>query len=115
MNTGLVALIIVLLVIAGAIITKRCTECLLLGSVLGALFLYKQNFMMEWVQVLQDVVGENAWLWLICGLFGSLVAVLTASKGTFGFAKIISKVCNSKRKSMLVTYVMGMLIFIDDI
>ena len=114
MNTGLTALIIVLLVIAGAIFTKRCTECLLLGSVLGALFLYKQNFMTEWVQILQNVVGENAWLWLVCGLFGSLVAVLTASKGTFGFAKIISRVCNSQRKSMLVTYIMGMLIFIDD-
>lgn len=114
MNMGLVGLIIVLLVIAGAIITKRCTECLLLGSVIGAVFLYGKDFMVEWVTVLQNVVADNAWLWLVCGLFGSLIAVLTASKGTFGFSKIIGRVCNTQRKSLFATYIMGILIFIDD-
>ena len=114
MNMGLIGLIIVLLVIVGAIVTKRCTECLLLGSVIGAIFLYGKDFMTEWVVVLQDVVADNAWLWLVCGLFGSLVAVLTASKGTFGFAKIIGKVCDTQRKSLFATYIMGILIFIDD-
>ena len=114
MNMGLIGLIIVLLVIVGAIVTKRCTECLLLGSVIGAVFLYGKDFMTEWVVVLQDVVADNAWLWLVCGLFGSLIAVLTASKGTFGFAKIIGRICNSQRKSLFATYIMGILIFIDD-
>ena len=114
MNMGLIGLILVLAVIAGAIITKRCTECLLIGSVVGAVFLYGKNFMAEWVVVLQNVVADNAWLWLVCGLFGSLVAVLTASKGTFGFAKIIGKICNSQRKSLFATFIMGILIFIDD-
>ena len=44
---GLIGLIIVLLVIVGAIITKRCTECLLLGSVSGALFLYGKDWLKE--------------------------------------------------------------------
>lgn len=111
---GLIGLIIVLMVIVGAIITKRCTECLLLGSVIGAIFLYGKDFMTEWVTALQGVVADNAWLWLVCGLFGSLIAVLTASKGTFGFAKIIGKVCDTQRKSLFATYIMGILIFIDD-
>ncbi len=114
MEMGLIGLIIVLAVIAGAIITKRCTECLLLGSVIGALCLYGRDFMTEWVVVLQDVVADNAWLWLVCGLFGSLIAVLTASKGTFGFSKIIGRVCDTQRKALFATYIMGILIFIDD-
>ncbi|MCQ2433139.1 MAG: hypothetical protein MJ175_11105, partial [Clostridia bacterium] len=64
--------------------------------------------------VLQGVVGDNAWLWLVCGLFGSMIAVLTASKGTFGFSKVMGKICNTARKTMFATYIMGILIFIDD-
>ena len=114
MEMGLIGLIIVIAVIIGAIVTKRCTECLLLGSVIGAVILYKGEFLTEWVNVLQFVVGDEAWLWLVCGLFGSLIALLTASKGTYGFSKIMGKICNTARKSMFATYIMGILIFIDD-
>ena len=114
MNMGLIGLVLVIMVITGAIITKRCTECLLAGSIVGAVLLYGKDFMVEWAGVLEGVVADNAWLWLVCGLFGSLIAVLTASKGTFGFVKIIGKICNSQRKSLFATYIMGILIFIDD-
>lgn len=114
MSTGLIAVIIVLAVIIAAVMTKRCTECLLAGSAIGALILYKGDFMAEWVTVLQDVVADNAWLWLVCGLFGSLIALFQASKGTFGFSSIISKICNTDRKALFATYIMGILIFIDD-
>lgn len=114
MSQGLIAVFIIIAVIIAAVISKRCTECLLLGSVVGAMFLYGKNFLIEWVTILQTVVADNAWLWLVCGLFGSLIALLTASKGTFGFSKIIGKLCNSQRKSLFATFIMGILIFVDD-
>lgn len=114
MSNGLIAIIIVLAIIAGAIITRRCTECLLAGSLVGTIVLYGKDFAVEWCNLLQQVVADNAWLWLVCGLFGSLVALLTVSKGTMGFGKIIAKICNSQRKSLFATFIMGILIFIDD-
>lgn len=116
MSTGLIAVIIILVVIVGAISTKRCTEFLLLGSILGAIALFGANFFPEWVGIVETVIGDpdNVWLWLVCGLFGSLIAVLQASKGTFGFQKIIEKICTTQRKTLLTSFVLGILIFIDD-
>ena len=50
-------------------------------SIIGALFLYKQNFITEWVATLEEVMSAEAYLILVCGLFGSIIALLTASKG----------------------------------
>lgn len=54
------------------------------------------------------------WLWLVCGLFGSLIALLQASKGTFGFQRIMEKLCKTERKTMLASFILGILIFVDD-
>ena len=116
METGLIAVIIVCIVIVGAITTRRCTEFLFLGSIIGALVLYKNEFPMAYVGILEDVVADadNVWLWLVCGLFGSLIALLTVSRGTNGFQKIMQKVCNNTRKTMLASFLLGILIFVDD-
>ena len=59
-------------------------------------------------------MSDEAYLILVCGLFGSIIALLTASKGHFGFAKIVSKICNSERKTLFTTFILGVIIFIDD-
>lgn len=116
MSTGLIAVIIIVIVIVGAIATRRCTEFLFLGSLLGAIILYGKNMPMEYVGILENVVGneDNVWLWLVCGLFGSLIALLQASKGTFGFQRIMSKLCSTEKKTMLASFILGILIFVDD-
>ena len=40
MPDGLIALIIIMFVVAGAVMTKRCIEFLLLGSVIGSIVLF---------------------------------------------------------------------------
>ena len=116
MPTGLIAVIIICIVIVGAITTKRCTEFLFLGAILGAIALYGTGMPMAFVEILETVVGDadNVWLWLVCGLFGSLIALLTASRGTFGFQKIIQKICKTDRVTGLAAFVLGILIFVDD-
>ena len=114
MSYGLIAVIIVIGIVIGAIATKKCEPFLIAGSIIGALFLYKQNFITEWVATLEEVMSAEAYLILVCGLFGSIIALLTASKGHFGFAKIVSKICNSERKTLFTTFILGVIIFIDD-
>ncbi|MGN0313711.1 MAG: Na+/H+ antiporter NhaC family protein [Fusicatenibacter sp.] len=114
MSNGLIAIFIILVIIVGAIATRRCMEFLLGGSLIAAIFLYGKDFLGEWCVLLQNVLAENVWIVLVCGLFGSLIALLQESKGTFGFAKLISKFCNTERKTLLTTFIMGVLIFVDD-
>ncbi len=116
MESGLIAIIIILVVIVGAIWTRRCTEFLILGSILGAIALYQGDFLLKWIDIVKNVVGkeDNVWLWLVCGLFGSLIAVLQASKGTYGFQKLIAKICTNQRRTMLSSFILGIIIFVDD-
>lgn len=114
MSYGLIATLIVLVIVIGAITKKKCEAFLIAGSMVGALVLWKQNFLSEWVSTLEGVISDEAYVILICGLFGSLVALLTASKGSFGFTKIVTKICNTERKTLFTTFLLGILIFVDD-
>ena len=53
MSYGLIAVIIVIGIVIGAIATKKCEPFLIAGSIIGALFLYKQNFITECVACLE--------------------------------------------------------------
>ena len=114
MSHGLIAVLIILVVIVGAITTRRCVEFLIGGSLLAALVLYGKDFLVQWCTILQEVFADNVWIVLVCGLFGSLIALLQASKGTFGFSKVISKICTNEKRTLLASFILGVLIFVDD-
>ncbi len=114
MNLGLAAIIITLCIIIGAVWTKRCLEFMIAGSIAAAIFVYHGGFLAGWGQSLQDMLSENVWVMLVCLLFGGLIGLLTDSRGSFGFSRYISKICNTQRKTLLTTFLMGILIFVDD-
>ncbi len=114
MNLGLAAIIITLCIIIGAVWTKRCLEFMIAGSIAAAIFVYHGGFLAGWGQSLQDMLSENVWVMLVCLLFGGLIGLLTDSRGSFGFSRYISKFCNTQRKTLLTTFIMGILIFVDD-
>lgn len=114
LNLGLVAIIITLFIIIGAVVTRRCVECMIVGSMVAAIFLFGSGFLTAWSESLQNMLAENVWVMLVCLLFGGLISLLTDSKGSFGFSKYISKFCNSEKKTLMTTFVMGILIFVDD-
>ena len=114
LNLGLVAIFITLFIIIGAVATRRCVECMIVGSMVAAIFLSGSGFLTTWSESLQNMLAENVWVMLVCLLFGGLISLLTDSKGSFGFSKYISKFCNSERKTLMTTFVMGILIFVDD-
>ncbi|MGI6117626.1 MAG: Na+/H+ antiporter NhaC family protein [Bilifractor sp.] len=114
LNLGLVAILITTGIIVGAIVTHQCTGFMVAGSVLCAVFLYGKDFLSEWSKSLQNMLSENVWVMLVCLLFGGLIGLLTDSKGSFGFSRYISRFCNTRRKTKLTTFVMGILIFVDD-
>lgn len=58
--------------------------------------------------------GTWQWLFLVCGLFGALTGVLELSGSAFGFSETAGKICKSKRQSLLFTWILGMVVFVDD-
>ena len=114
LNLALVAIIITLFIIIGAIVTRRCVECMIVGSMVAAIFVSGTGFLTTWSESLQNQLAENVWVMLVCLLFGGLISLLTDSKGSFGFSKYISRFCNSERKTLMTTFIMGILIFVDD-
>ena len=114
MKSGLIAVLIILCIVIFATKTRKCVEALLAGSLIAAVILYRTHFLAKWCSLLQSTLADNVWIILACGLFGSLIALLQESKGSFGFSKVISKVCNTERKTLLTTFLMGILIFVDD-
>lgn len=57
---------------------------------------------------------DNVWLIMVCGLFGSLIALLNVSKGTIAIARAISRICKTTKSVLLAAWGLGIAIFIDD-
>jgi len=114
MSRGLIAVIIIFAVIVLAIATKRCLEILIVGSILPFLILYGPNFLAKWGTAFQKSLADNVYIVVVCSMFGGLIALLTASRGSYGFSKLISKICNTQRKTLFTTFLLGLLIFVDD-
>lgn len=116
MNYGFVSVIPALLVIVFALVTKRTFESLLLGTFATYIFINGVGFLPAWLDTLLSVVTDRdvQWVVLVCGLFGSLIALLRASNGTVAFSRQLSRICHSARTSLVMTWIMGVLIFIDD-
>ena len=87
---------------------------MIVGSILEAGLAFGIGVLSGWTDALQNMLADNVWVMLVCLLFGGLIRLLTDSKGSFGFAKYISRLCNTKRKTLITTFIMGILIFVDD-
>ncbi|MGL4484011.1 MAG: Na+/H+ antiporter NhaC family protein, partial [Anaerovoracaceae bacterium] len=113
-NYGAISLIPVLVVIATAIITKRATESLILGTLVGAALIAKQAFWKEWFDTLSATIGDNVFYIVMFGMFGAFIRMLDMSGAALGFSSVGSKVANSRGKTLMFAWVLGIIIFIDD-
>ena len=113
---GALSLIPALVVIVTALLTRRTLEPLLLGSIVGFIILEGTGFFYAWLDAVYVVMMDatTAWVILVCGLFGSLVALLEKSGGANGFSTLASKYLKTKRAALIGTWVLGIIVFIDD-
>lgn len=116
MSTGLLGVMIIFGVIIMAVVTKKCLESIFLGTIVASIVLYQGAFFTEWVTLFQTEFCDPTLCWLVVIItsFNGLIALLQVSRGTLGFSKIIADKCNTERKTLLMTFVLGVLIFIDD-
>ena len=114
MSNGLLSVLIVTLIIVVAFKTKRSLEALTAGSLLSFVALDRSAFLTEWIKALQKSLSDHVWIFLLCGFFGCVIALLEASGGSRGFAKIADRLCSNPRRTKLASFFLGILIFVDD-
>ncbi len=113
-NFGILTLFPPLVIIVFALITKRTFEALLIGAVIGFFMTNKWSVLGATIDGFSTTIAENVWMILVFGLLGGFTFLLHKSKGSFGFGKIVRRFSNSEKKSLLIGWVLGIIVFMDD-
>ena len=113
---GFISTIPILTLIIGVLITKKMTEMLLLSTFVGAVIIYKTGFFSGYIELLYGTLagGSFQFLFLILVGCGALMALFEKSGSLLGFSGIVSKYAKTQRSAMLATWILGVIVFIDD-
>lgn len=112
---GVITLLPPIATVALAIITKKAWEPLLLGATLGYIISDGFFFFWPWLDGIYSVFDEDG-IWLMfCVLFiGIFSVLLDKSRGSQGFGNFLAKYATNEKKTFLMAWVLGILMFIDD-
>lgn len=115
-NYGIITLLPPLIIIVFAILTKRTFEALVLGGVAAFVITAGTGFFGSYMDAIYGVMTDSGTVWIIlaCGLFGSLIAILERSGGAVGFSKVVARYANTPKKTLMASFILGILIFVDD-
>ena len=103
-----------------AIATRRVVVSLAAGVFVGALILAAGN---PW-QAIHATVSEHLWpslvdfdhlrVFLFTALMGAMIGVVHKSGGMHGVVESLAPLAKTRRRGLLLTWFLGLLIFIDD-
>ena len=119
MSFGFWALIPVIVILVFALITKDTFISLFLGVAVGFIMIAGGNpvkafsgFMDSLYKVMTD--SNTAWVLMICALFSSVIFLITESGGVLGFSNLAEKVLKTRTMTLIGTWVLGIIVFVDD-
>lgn len=115
-NLGIITLIPAVAFLVLALVTKKCILSIMLSSILGYIFFYKAEFFMPMMDGLLSAASnpDNNYIVIICLLFGCFVQLLRHSKGAVAVGDLARKYIKSEKQVLLMTWLCGIIIFIDD-
>ncbi len=96
--------------------TKRILEALILSSIMCYIFADGIGFFSAFCTGLTDVMmdEDTGWLMIVCGLMGSIIMLIEKAGGTYAFGNFVSQKCKTRVGTLLWTWFLGVIIFIDD-
>ena len=99
-----------------ALWSRRPIESLLAGVLAGLLLLEPGNAIANFSSILLDVMMDEtiAWIIIVCGLMGSLIALLMRVGAATAFSRLLAAKASNSSTALLYTWFLGLLIFIDD-
>lgn len=112
---GLLTLVPTLVVLALALWSHRTIESLLAGSLVG-IFILPGNPMTLLVDKSLAVMMNDtvAWIILVCGFMGSLIALFIRTGSILAFTHLVIKKISSRTGALMTTWVLGIFLFVDD-
>ena len=113
---GIFSVLPALFLVGYIFITKRILEALFLASLMGYILVARFDALFVLSDGLQSVLMSEdiAWLFLVCGLMGSIIALVERTGGAYAFGVWVSSRAKSRVAVQLWTWVLGLIIFIDD-
>ncbi|MBO1270302.1 MULTISPECIES: Na+/H+ antiporter NhaC family protein [unclassified Shewanella] len=105
-----------IVVLVFAIWLRRPILALIIGAVTGLLLVDPAEVLNSFADASLKVMGDETigWLILVCGSFGALIALLVRTGGALAFGRNAMRFATGPRSSLLMTFVLGIVIFIDD-
>ena len=107
-----------LIAIGLALITKEVFSSLFAGVLVGAIFASNYSFSGTLDIIVADglstAVADNAGIFVFLVILGILVSLINKSGGTEAFGRWAKAHVKTKAGAMLATFVLGVLIFVDD-
>lgn len=101
-----------------ALITKEVYSSLFVGIVLGGLFYTNFNPVLSLDTMINDgivcAIADNAGIFLFLVILGIMVSLINRAGGSAAFGRWAEKHIKSRVGAMLATFVLGVLIFVDD-
>ena len=85
MDYGIWTLLPIVVVVAVALKSKRALEPLILGTLLTYIIVDGFSFPIGWMDAFFRVATDQShqWVFMVCGLFGALIALLGGSAGAW--------------------------------
>ena len=115
-HLGFLSVLPTLIVFVLAVWTHRPIESLIAGSIAGLLIIHGSGFIGGFadtsIRVLTD--EDVAWVILVCGFMGSLIAILIRTGATAAFTSRMARFVKSQKGALYVTWIIGIFMFVDD-
>ncbi|MCI7741032.1 MAG: TRAP transporter large permease subunit [Clostridiales bacterium] len=116
MNLGVLSLLPIIVLLVLVFTTRRTLLALTAASLVGAILIGGINFPAVWIEKIQLAFmgGTVGYLFMLLALFGILIRLLIVSDYALYFAHWLGKFANSRKKALLLTYLLGWIICVDD-
>ena len=84
--------------------TKRILEGLTLAALLAFIMADKAAFFTPLNETLTEVLtdGDTQWLFIVCGLMGSIIALIEKAGGAQAFGDVGCQTCQNQKKHIAV-------------
>lgn len=105
-----------LILIMGALLTRRITEPAFISSVVAVVMLAGTGCIPAYVEKMYQVFSDESFqLLVIAGAgFSGMSALLEKSGAMLGFRRILERYCKTRSSALFCTWLLGGIIFIDD-
>ena len=116
MEMKLLSCLPVLLLIVLIMITHRMTESMFAAALLAAILAYGKDFLNGFVGMLYQTLSNSSFqlLLIVSCSFGGMIMLLEKSGSMYGFRKCMVRLCTTPARTMVLTWLLGGIVFIDD-